>query len=284
VTKRPIQILILALIQLFNPVVNTIINSMYYHLSFWHIVKAGWMMQSWDSRFTFFFLGPITAIAIYSVKKWSLPLAIACVGYVMYQNIDSYLMYKSSSLLALVVTLNLFQTALIVYLLLPRVRTIYTDAKVRWWESLPRYIVNLACTIGSSEMSFPAETTNLSQGGAFLITRGALKTKDVITFTPDWLPSATPIQARVVYGSSTGKNQGFGVEFLHTPETKHEIKTYVAHLRKTKTPTRIEPRHILTELKSLLKDLTRGEGWLPQPVARRTIFSVTKNTSEKKAA
>jgi len=57
------------------------------------------------------------------------------------------------------------------YFLLPAVRAAYFNAKLRWWETKPRYLVNIPASFGRKGASSARGTmVNLSEGGAFLKT------------------------------------------------------------------------------------------------------------------
>jgi hypothetical protein len=168
--RRPWPIIILALFHIFAPIGNILVNAWLAKVNFNFYLKV---LLAPENRMTLivFTLVPIAgAVLIYICKKWSYWAYIALMTIPFGYSLMSYL---KSATLAMSVALVLFyfiNMLVIGYFLLPAVRRLYFDPRMRWWETKPRYKADFQCQVELDGQQHWVEIKNISEGGAFLET------------------------------------------------------------------------------------------------------------------
>lgn len=112
----------------------------------------------------------IGAVLIYTCKKWSY---IAYIALMTIPFAYSLISYMKSATIPMTVALVLFYIAnmlVIGYFLMPAVRRLYFDPRMRWWETKPRYKADFQCQVDYEGRQHWVEIKNISEGGAFLET------------------------------------------------------------------------------------------------------------------
>jgi Tfp pilus assembly protein PilZ len=284
VKKRPIQLIIIALVQVLDPVVNIVLNSFYFHKGPMEVIRLAWENAPWTARFSFFLLGPTMALAIFSIKRWSMALAIGCTGFIVYENVSQWLSFPKQISGGIIIAICALQLVLLAYLWLPQVRVAYLDRRLRWWESQPRYIVRLECSINFRNQIFPAETVNLSEGGVFLVSARPLKSGDLVTLIPHWLDDSVMIPAKVVYEMTQDGSRGYGLQMMHTTHTLRSLRKSVEEIAKQGVASSVEPRDFLLETRVLIADLSKGKSWVPDTEAKKQRYPKTPTSKRPKRA
>jgi hypothetical protein len=126
---------------------------------------------------------------------------------------------------------NLICAIVLAYFMRAKTREVYFNADVRWWETDPRYVVNIPATltrIGAT--GTPAKLENLANGGAGLHTAatGFLSEEVVgLTFAQDG--TNYTFKARIVWQRQDPGGQNFlGVEW--TDETDNAERSKLRRL------------------------------------------------------
>ena len=262
--RRPWPIVLLAFFHLLAPIVNIALNAMYSHKSvlshFAIALSWPYLVTNWGT----ILIPVLCAWAIYSCKRWSFYLYFALLGVLFYLNYQGY-MSKSDSFslvpLFIVYTINLL---VVTYFLVPAVRNIYFNPRLRWWEQNSRYSSNFSCTFEINGKKYPGHISNLSLGGLFI------KTDDypadyaylLTTFEED--NNTYSFRGRAILHYHQEK-VGFGVEFIHTPQSFVQAKKICSHLE---TQGNLIERDSKNQEDSLWgwakKAFTSGKGFFPE--------------------
>lgn len=168
--RRPWPIVLLALCQLFSPLVSLLVSAYSNKVGFALMTKAIWSYGSLFDRVNFFFIPILIGLLIFFTKRLGLILICISISFDVINNLLEWRSSHNSSALVIVLLANLVNIALLVYLLLPRVRKVFWEAEIRWWEHAPRYVLSLPATIIVEGESKKTEATlaDFSSAGASL--------------------------------------------------------------------------------------------------------------------
>lgn len=165
--KKPWPILILAGIHILEPAFKLVFYAWYWHISIAHHYSILTTNLDYKS-FLFFFSFPICGIAIFAIKKWSLPVFLFMEFINLIGHIYSRYQHPGFFSLPLILGFSLMNILVVTYFLVPAVRLVYTHPKLRWWEAKPRYRINWSARITLSDRSFVGCIMSISENGVFL--------------------------------------------------------------------------------------------------------------------
>jgi hypothetical protein len=235
---RPWPIVILALFYLIAPIGNALLGAWLTRTSpiyYFHLLM---LKKTWYELLTFVALFPIAGIAIFAIKKWSYPVFLAVSVTTFYGNYQNWVHYPQVMSLAFLVGLYVFNIALVSYFLLPAVRAPYFNKRLRWWESKPRYLVNLRGDLTGDFGKKKCVITDLSEGGLFLQTTRKLEQGEVITVETQLFHRQVSFLGKVVYFRNSPE-KGYGVQFSdQSPENRRALRQLVRGLRLIGVPER----------------------------------------------
>src|SRR6185295_9877362 len=166
-------------------------------------------------------LMPIAGVAIYMMKRWSYPVFLGAVLWSAVRNLSHLQYAKGVMPLPMLVVVYLFEIGLVGYFFLPKVRTTYFDPTVRWWESKPRYVLELAARVrAKGGRDLPGQILNISEGGAFVTVTGDLAVSDALELEFSVMGRPFLTQGKVVHARDMGGGRHcFGIQFIHTVES-----------------------------------------------------------------
>ncbi|MFP5519801.1 MAG: PilZ domain-containing protein [Bdellovibrionia bacterium] len=255
---KPWPIIILAVLHILAPIGNFVFNAFRLNHSF---------AQQWNYWFEIYpkpllavsLLTPIIAgIAIYICRKWSYYLYLVCLSIIFFVNLYAFsTSFNVQTLLALILVTAIDLVA-VAYFVLPSVKKIYLDPRMRWWEAMPRYHFDEKGTINNIEATF----VNISQGG--LLARSSSRFTDNSHVEVRWANSPT-LKAHIVYQGIIHGHESIGVKFEHTPESEKYIKQLIRQLEQNGKILKERLPGPEDSFGAWLKKLlTRGEGLIPK--------------------
>lgn len=262
--NRPWPIIVLAAIQIFMPIFSLVMNAAFARVSPALYFQAFVKFKTPLEILEFFALFPIAGIAIYLTKKWSYPVFLLVMGWTIYSNIEIWLSdyqgIMSPWLLVAILTMNI---AFVTYYLLPSVRRPYFDQRIRWWESQPRFLIEIPCQITINDKTANGNIRDLSVAGAFIESEAKCEENDVIHIEWSIYNLRLRVDGQVVHTGRQGK-QGYGIRFNATRKTKkiiaRQLEVFEAlgcHVSRLSDPK-------WTSFTSWIKGLIHGKGFLPE--------------------
>lgn len=259
--RRPWPIVILVLFHLIAPVFN-VLNSVWmsrttveryllYKLDF-----APW----WD-LLALFALVPIAGLVIYACKRWSyfvymvLMSAVALVNYINWQSHPG--LFHLPLLLAFMV-LNI---VVVGYFLIPEVRTVYFNERLRWWEADPRYVLQTQGTLVTHEQYRRlCDIENLSRSGAMVAAGLGLEKGNNVSLVFDLEGTSFQIRGTIVH-----ETDGYvGIQFHHTPQSKRQLTKFIRQVVAKKYQLRNVTPPLWNSFVAWANSLIYGQGWVPQ--------------------
>ena len=162
---RPWPLVVLAILQILSPLASILISAIAYQTSPFQVLY--WLFQRPALEiFEFFCLMPIAGIAIYQVKKWSYAVFAIAMLWSFWTKISHWDYAMSNVNASMLFGVYFLQFGIALYFVLPSVRRTYFDPTVRWWETLPRYLIMAPAKIQLGDEEKSGEVCDLSEGGA----------------------------------------------------------------------------------------------------------------------
>ncbi|OFZ20559.1 MAG: hypothetical protein A2X94_11075 [Bdellovibrionales bacterium GWB1_55_8] len=226
---RPWPIVLLAFIYLLGPIYNTwsgaqVLDTPYFRYLSFLMTHAPWKTLAELSLY------PLAAFAIYSVKGWSYPVYLLILGLDSFQKFQDWRHFSRLFTLPMFLGTIALNALLVGYFLIPAVRAAYFNKRLRWWESKPRYPVQLSGSLKLGETVTPCTVQNISEGGSFITAERSFILGALVDFELIILEQRLHITAKVVH-SQPGTAWCYGLQFHHTAETERKMKRAVKALK-----------------------------------------------------
>ena len=211
---RPWPIVLLAIFYLIGPLYNTWAGAKLLHTPYFQHLHSLFAHAPWRTAAELS-LYPMAAIAIYAVKSWSYP------SYLLIIAIDSYLKFQDWRHFSKLFTFPMFLASILLnallvgYFLIPAVRAAYFNKRLRWWESKPRYQVNLSGVFETQESREQCSVLNISEGGALVKTHKSLELGSAIELDISVLEQHISAKSKVVH-KLPNTELIYGLQFIHT--------------------------------------------------------------------
>lgn len=226
--RKPWAIIVIASLHFVAPFGNLILNSM----------RSGrGLIQTWHYWvyalptplvITYVALPPLAGIFIYICRRWSYWCYVACLGLIFLSNVYSF--WTSMSLLnfAMLFLVLLIDVVAVAYFMVPSVRQVYFDARLRWWETAPRFNLEVSGVM-NGDRGF---IKNISAGGALVESSLSYVQDQDVTLEWSYEGKDFKIPGHVIYQKPSGGLIGFGVKFTHTLETQQAMSGLTELLNK----------------------------------------------------
>lgn len=261
---RPWPIVILALCHFLAPLGNGILSAFlegvpvmrYFPLLVQ--TKPVWVLVD------FFLMPPLAGWAIYKCRKWSYPVFLGGAALTILANFMTWKQHPRLFSFPMFLATVALDIAFVTYFLLPSVRAVYLDPRLRWWESKARFLVRLKGRVTIDGHSDRCTITDISEGGVFIRTSADLALGTVTGISFHYFGRIFSAQGRIVYGSESPR-AGYGVQFIHTRQSRKAVRRLTKALRISGVRTR-NPSDWRNDFARWARTfLTTGKGWRPQP-------------------
>lgn len=172
--KRPWPIVLIALLHFFEPQAKLLFYSWLWDVPVARFITFMLSGKNLWGTFMFLFSFPIAGLAIFAVKRWSLPVFVAIQVLTFAQHVHDSSLSPARFPPWMVGAFILGNLLVTTYFLLPAVRLAYVDPRVRWWEAKPRYLVRWPVRLTQHGQTWDAVIANVAQGGFFCEFRGTV--------------------------------------------------------------------------------------------------------------
>lgn len=261
---RPWPLVILALLHIIAPVGNLSVSCFLSKTNPVDYVRS--FNSVWDAA-AFFLIFPAAGVAIYFMKKWSYPVFLLSLSWSFFLNYDTWVHYPQLFPLPLLILIYLVNIGVVGYFLIPAVREVYFNPRLRWWESKPRYRLGVNSHIYRADGSrFDCEVGNISEGGVFLATsQGALQADEDIRLEFGFHKLEFNLPAKVMHIGTVDGRMGCGVQFAAlNPQQKRLVRNVVRALDLLGAERRPAREKKWLSFKEWFRELLQtGKGWIP---------------------
>lgn len=262
--RRPWPIILLALFHFLAPIGNFFFNAHYVPVDAWTYFMAHFEPVNLGSSLIFFLVPPLAGVAIYVCKKWSFWVYVALMAFILVFSLYNWKSRPEIESIVPLVTLFVVNIALVAYFLIPAVRRIYFDPRLRWWETKPRYKVDYQAQVLFDGKTTTGEISNLSEGGVFVKLKNGPADNEKVSVQFDDSGKTYKIEGLAIHHENL-KSMGTGIRFSHSGESLKEL--YQLTKRLEAEGKRIHTRAPGPEdsLSSWIKKVFKtGEGLVPK--------------------
>jgi hypothetical protein len=261
--QRPWFIVVLAALHILAPIGNLFFNAVWLGKDpmkyFFTALQGPNLVMIWPSLV----LPIIAGVAIYRCKKSSFYIFFLCMLGLFIYSLQNYQDRMDTAALVQIILAFTLNIGIVTYFMVPAVREIYFNERLRWWEREDRYLLDLPCQITAVDKTSSGIISNISSSGLFLVSKfqpvadSTLRVEFKFHGEPQILTGLV-----VFHGKSSG---GFGLRFERTPEDKKIIKTIIARLKSEghllKSQSLVDEGSFLNWLRDLA---TSGKGLWPK--------------------
>lgn len=238
--RRPWPIVLLAILQILSPVIYLAVASTFYNLSFADTAREIYSLSGDLRRFEIFVLPLILGGIILITRKTGYIVVIVGSVYLIARSILEFLATNQTDPIFPIVISNLICALVLVYFLRAKTREVYFNPALRWWETDPRYIVNISGTVtrigGNSEK---AVVENIAAGGAGVRTSmmGFLP-EEVVDISFEYEGTKYELKSRIIWQRSEGSGNFLGLQWDRSNKGEHsKLRRMVQGLKAKGTPT-----------------------------------------------
>lgn len=227
--QRPWVLVVLAALHAFAPIGNIAFNAILMKRNildyFVYAAQVEYLQRNW-----FVIVGPLVAgFAIYACKKWSFFVYLIAITMLFFFSYNGYMSKADSISIIPVIFVYLVNVVIVSYFLLPAVREIYFDPRLRWWESQPRYRCDYESSWSDGGQGAKGVVGNFSINGLFLKSDHFPEDGTQIQVTIKTDNGEKSFSGQTIHHGRQNA-VGFGVQFAHTKDSTQAAKTIVSHL------------------------------------------------------
>jgi hypothetical protein len=228
--KRPLSIVIIAVIYFFEPAGNLIQAAYVNGLPLFgnnsiisHLIWSDWIILS---------VFPVVAVGVYRVRKWGWYLFLGFSVVLISYNLYVYLYINPNYKLQTVILFILIVTGISAVFFRKHVYAPYFNPRLRWWEVASRYRVKLPTTIVNDAGSMDCQLLDISSTGCFIEFDGNLNLGDDVWLLIDFVNNEINCLGKVIRKSREPSAPGYGIYFhAMSQETRRKLKYLVRTLK-----------------------------------------------------
>jgi hypothetical protein len=240
--RRPWPIILLAILQFLSPLIYLGIASIFYDLSFADTTREILTLAPALRKFEIFVLPIILGILILITRKVGYLIVIFGSVYLMVRCILEFLASNQTDPLFPVVFTNLICAVVLAYFMRAKTREVYFNPNVRWWETDPRFVVNLPASITRiGAAGTIAKLENLANGGAGVRSGASgFLPEEVVDLAFSYEGTNYVLKSRIVWQRADSGGQHFlGVQWAEEADNaeRSKLRRLVRDLRAKGTPT-----------------------------------------------
>jgi hypothetical protein len=275
---KPWPLMILALLNFLCPIGNVLLSARLEQITVIQYLRESHLIDLLP-----ILIAPWTgAFAIFSVKKWSYPVFLTVMTYQTGNLFYQAHAYPEVLNLRLVFFLSVLNFGLVSYFLSPRVRTVYYDQRLKWWESSPRYEITTECLIGGKEgRDCKAQVQNISIGGVFLKCSKDLPVGSDVELAFEAAHDLVFMVGKVLYF----RNGGYGINFTHDKTREAQMRDLIKHLIQQEGKKPLNKIVYMEDFKKWAKTKAlKPTGWLPEASVEKLLEEEKVEDEKKKAS
>jgi hypothetical protein len=213
--RRPLAIVILGVCFFLSPIVVLVQASIVNRIDLF-AGPGGLINRLFVTDIVVLALYPVSAVAILSIRRWGWYLFMGCSALLIGYNVLVYRYNPRYNLLILI----LFNLALVVvasiffrkHILAP-----YFNPRLRWWETEPRYRIEIGAAILLGNREVFGELLDVSKTGCFVTLESGLQIGASYRMTLRCMHHSVELMGRVMRrGPALRSVNGYGIMFVKT--------------------------------------------------------------------
>lgn len=229
--RRPLIITLIAICYFLSPIAIIIQGSVMNRIPLVGPYNIFTRLFITDIIILFIYL--ISAVALYSVKKWGWYLFLGCGLILIGYNIFVYFHNPRYSLSVLII-FNVVLAVVAGIFFRKHIIAPYFNPRLRWWETEPRFKIDIHADIMLDDQILSGDILDLSMSGFFMAFSNTLSLGQVYTFDLKCWKHSVDVSGKVMRKSTEkeGYNE-FGIMFVRlTEKEKTGINIIIKDLEK----------------------------------------------------
>lgn len=224
--RRPWPLIILAVLHILSPFGNKILSAYVSHVSLSDYMKIWWLKASPEVMLTSLVLPMVAGVLILICRRWSFILYLALMATILILSIKASLTYGNSLAYLTVAGMTILDLLVVCYFMIPVVRSIYFDPRMRWWETAPRFRLEAPVRYLANGTEWQGTSANFSETGLFIISENLPADGSVIEIELVYKDVPLKTTGTVIHHGQMNK-LGFGVQFASVGP--HRKQTQLLH-------------------------------------------------------
>lgn len=227
---KPWPLIILAIAHLLAPFGNLIINALMNNVTPWTYFLALIHPKNLVHGLIFFLIPIVSAGLIYACKKWTYWAYLALMTVPFVYSFFSWRAVPSITTGLVLCTFYVINSLIVGYFVLPAVRRVYFDSRLRWWETKPRYGTDYQALVTAEAVSAKGQIKNISGGGIFLATKALIPENVDLKLEFRGAGEDLKLVGHAIYHRSVDPI-GYGIKFDLDAPTEDLVLNLIARLK-----------------------------------------------------
>jgi hypothetical protein len=240
--KKPFIFTLVSILCLIEPVFKILYFKATTGFDFSTILSNLLTRQSFFEVIDFWLIYPIAGIMILKLRKLNYYSFMGILVYIFYSimTYEKYTWpYNSDTPFIYNYVVTLLSFGIFIYFLLPSTRRPFFDARVRWWEPMVRYNVQLPCFLSRGDLSFQGHILNISKSGVFIKDNSEVEVGDKIHLDLSAMGHNISLNIVVMNKHAMHGQLGFGAKFeFASLSERFRIRRLIAHIKDSQTQAR----------------------------------------------
>ena len=230
--KRPVIIIIIALCYFFSPFAIIVQGSIISNIPLFGPQNI--FTRLFLTDIIILFIYPICAVALFSVKKWGWYLFLGCSLILITYNIVVYSLNPLYNLLILI-TFNIVLAVIAGIFFRKHVIAPYFNPRLRWWETDPRYKLDISAEIVTHYKKLVGEIHDISASGCLVLLNYKIRLGMTHKLLIRCLNHLVEINGKIMRKSSSDEEYDrYGIMFVKmTTENKYQLNILIEDLEKS---------------------------------------------------
>lgn len=241
--KKPLFITLVSLLCFIEPLIKVLYFKATTHFDFAVILANLGARSGFKDIFEFWLLFPLAGLMIVKLRNWTYVTFIALMGYSIHSilNYEEYTWpYNADTPFGYNIGVAVMCFAVIVYFLLPETRRPFFDARVRWWEPMVRYDVDIPCALVGSFGSLDTNIINISKSGVFIADTDKITVGDNIRMDMVAFGEVLCITLVVKNKHKLKGQAGFGAQFYFQNLSQYyKVRSIVSKIKASKKTAQV---------------------------------------------
>lgn len=231
-------------------------------------------------------LYPVCSIGLYSVRKWGWWMFLGSSLALIVYNIVVYLISPMYNIVLLVI-FNVGLAIVAGIFFRKHIIAPYFNPRLRWWESDPRYRLEIAAYITAGDERIEGETLDISESGCLIALNKTLVLGNTYPISMRCMGHRVDLQGRAMRRSSTGENPvRYGMMFVkRDKEQKRHLYALIRDLERGCVRDRLREEKTSRALSSEKRTMSRFQKTAPRYTLRHSaVVKDGNNTAQYQLA
>lgn len=234
--EKPKSFYFLAALLFLEPVFKVLYMKFQTEFSFETVLSTIFSMPSLVSHFEFWALFPLAGVALISQRSWSFAVFIAVQAYSLFAHffyVEFTWPYVSDSPHLSSTFLLVFNTAIVLYFLVPEYRRPFWNMSQKLWRDTSRYATKLPTYFTLGDEKLYTSIQNISQSGAYFQSSENIPVGEttILQFIINGKVHEAEAVVKRTHNTQDKNKYGYGVEFSKVSDpTKEILNQYIEKL------------------------------------------------------